>query len=174
VKKTSSRSTPKKAAGRKATAPKRAAAPDPDAYYDALPPERRAVMQELRSAIAKVLPGGFEEVTSYGMPGWVVPLSTYPAGYHCMPGSPLPFLGLASQKSHIAIYHMGLYADPRILAWFSAEAAKRLPKKLDMGKSCVRFKKPEDVCVPLIADLCRRMTPAQWIKLYETAFRKGK
>lgn len=145
-----------------------------DAYFKALPPERRAVMQELRAAIAKALPKGFEEVMSYGMPGWVVPLSTYPAGYHCTPGSPLPFLGLASQKSHIAFYHMGLYADPKLLAWFTAEAVKRLPKKLDMGKSCVRFKKPEDVCVPLIAELCRRMTPAQWIKLYETAFRKGK
>ena len=174
MKKTSSRSTPKKATGRKAAAPKRAAAADPDAYFKALPPERRAVMQELRAAIAKALPEGFEEVMAYGMPGWVVPLSTYPAGYHCTPGSPLPFLGLASQKSHIAFYHMGLYADPKLLKWFSAEAAKRLPKRLDMGKSCVRFKKPEDVCVPLIADLCRRMTPAQWIKLYETAFRKGK
>lgn len=173
MKKTPSRSTPKKATGRKATAPRRAAA-SPDAYFKALPPERRAVMQELRAAIAKALPKGFEEVMAYGMPGWVVPLSTYPAGYHCTPGSPLPFLGLASQKSHIAFYHMGIYADPKLLAWFTAEAAKRLPKKLDMGKSCVRFKKPEDVCVPLIADLCRRMTPAQWIKLYETAFRKGK
>lgn len=145
-----------------------------DAYFNSLPPERRAVMQGLRAAIAKALPKGFEEIMAYGMPGWVVPLSTYPAGYHCTPGSPLPFLGLASQKSHIAFYHMGLYADPKLLKWFTAEAAKRLPKKLDMGKSCVRFKKPEDVCVPLIADVCRRMTPAQWIKLYETAFRKGK
>ena len=75
-----------------------------DSYFKALPPERRAVMQELRAAIAKALPKGFEEVMSYGMPGWVVPLATYPAGYHCSPGSPLPFLGLASQKSHIAFY----------------------------------------------------------------------
>jgi uncharacterized protein YdhG (YjbR/CyaY superfamily) len=144
----------------------------PDAYFDALPAERRPVMQALRAAIAKALPKGFEEVVAYGMPGWVVPLSLYPAGYHCTPGAPLPFLGLASQKSHISFYHMGLYADPALLAWFEGECAKRLPKKPDMGKSCVRFRKPEDVPVALLADLCRRMTPRAWIALYEAKLRR--
>ena len=125
-------------------------------------------MQALRKAIAKALPKGFEEAIGYGMPGWVVPLKTDPAGYHCAPGTPLPFLGMASQKGHISVYHMGLYADPALLKWFQGECAKRLPKKLDMGKSCVRFKRPEDVPIDLIADLCRRMTPAQWIALYES------
>jgi uncharacterized protein YdhG (YjbR/CyaY superfamily) len=144
----------------------------PDAYFEALPADRRPVMQALRAAIARALPKGFEEVVAYGMPGWVVPLSLYPAGYHCTPGAPLPFLGLASQKSHISFYHMGLYADPALLAWFEGECAKRLPKKPDMGKSCVRFKKPEDVPVALLADLCRRMTPRAWIALYEAKLRR--
>jgi len=144
----------------------------PDAYYAALPAERRPVMQALRKAIAKALPKGFEEAIGYGMPGWVVPLKTYPAGYHCAPGTPLPFLSMASQKGSISVYHMGLYADPALLKWFQGECAKRLPKKLDMGKSCLRFKRPEDVPVDLIADLCRRMTPAQWIALYESTFKR--
>lgn len=144
----------------------------PDAYFAALPADRRPVMLALRAAIAKSLPRGFEEVVSYGMPGWVVPLTAYPAGYHCTPGAPLPFLGLASQKSHISFYHMGLYADPALLAWFKAEWVKRLTKKLDMGKSCVRFKKPEDVPVELLSDLCRRMTPKQWVVLYESKLRR--
>jgi uncharacterized protein YdhG (YjbR/CyaY superfamily) len=151
---------------------RKAASTTPDAYFAALPAERRPVMLALRAAIAKALPKGFEEIVAYGMPGWVVPLTAYPAGYHCTPGAPLPFLGLASQKSHISFYHMGLYADPALLAWFKAECAKRLTKKLDMGKSCVRFRKPEDVPVELLADLCRRMTPKQWITLYELKLKR--
>lgn len=147
-------------------------AASPDAYYAALPAERRPVMQALRKAIARALPRGFKETIGYGMPGWVVPLTTYPAGYHCAPGTPLPFLGLASQKGHISFYHMGLYADPALLKWFRGECAARLTKKLDMGKSCVRFKRPEDVPIDLIADLCRRMTPVQWIRIYESTFKR--
>jgi uncharacterized protein YdhG (YjbR/CyaY superfamily) len=151
---------------------RKAASKTPGAYFAALPAERRPVMLALRAAIAKALPKGFEETVSYGMPGWVVPLTAYPAGYHCTPGAPLPFLGLASQKSHISFYHMGLYADPALLAWFKAECAKRLTKRLDMGKSCVRFRKPEDVPVELLADLCRRMTPKQWIAIYESKLKR--
>lgn len=151
---------------------RKAASTTPDAYFAALPAEWRPVMLALRAAIAKALPKGFEEIVSYGMPGWVVPLTIYPAGYHCTPGAPLPFLGLASQKSHISFYHMGLYADPALLAWLKAECAKRLTKKLDMGKSCVRFRKPEDVPVELLADLCRRMTTKQWIALYESKLKR--
>jgi hypothetical protein len=151
---------------------RKAASTTPDAYFAALPSDRRPVMLALRAAIAKALPKGFEEIVAYGMPGWVVPLSAYPAGYHCTPGAPLPFLGIASQKSHISFYHMGLYADPALLEWFKAECAKRLTKRLDMGKSCVRFKKPEDVPVELLADLCRRMTPKQWIALYGSKLKR--
>jgi uncharacterized protein YdhG (YjbR/CyaY superfamily) len=160
------KSVKKKAASTK-TKSKRGA-DSPDAYYSALPTERRPVMQALRKSIAKALPKGFEEAMGYGMPGWVVPLSMYPAGYHCAPGTPLPFLGLASQKGHISFYHMGLYADPALFAWFKTECGKRMTKKVDMGKSCIRFKRPEDVPIDLIADLCRQVSPKQWIALYES------
>jgi uncharacterized protein YdhG (YjbR/CyaY superfamily) len=146
----------------------------PDEYFAALPPERKPIMDALRKAISKAIPKGFQEMVAYGMPGWAVPLATYPAGYHCTPGQPLPFCGMASQKSHIAFYHMGLYTDPALLKWFKAECARRVPKKLDMGKSCVRFKKPEDVPIELLADLCRRVTPAQWVAIYEKLLKKGK
>jgi len=162
-----------KSAPTKNAATKRGAA-SPDEYYAALPEERRPCMQALRKAINKALPKGFKEAIGYGMPGWVVPLSMYPAGYHCAPATPLPFVGLASQPGHISFYHMGLYADPVLLKWFKAECGKRLTKKLDMGKSCIRFKRPEDVPVELIADLCRRMTPKQWIALYESKLKPAK
>lgn len=153
-------------------APKKKVAASPDAYYGALPAERKPIMEALRKAIKKSIPKGFEEVIQYGMPGWVVPLSIYPPGYHCTPNTPLPFLGLASQKSHIGFYHMGVYADPKLLGWFTAEWKKRVPHKLDMGKSCVRFKKPEQVPVELIADLCKKMTVKDWVALYESRFKK--
>jgi len=155
--------------GAKARAAANAAGPD--AYFAALPADRRPVLLALRAAIAKALPKGFVELVSYGMPGWAVPLSTYPAGYHCAPGTPLPFVGIASQKAHISFYHMGLYADPALRAWFEAECGKRLAKKLDMGKSCLRFRKPEEVPIDLLADLCRRVTPARWIEIYESRLR---
>lgn len=129
-------------------------------------------MLKLRRAINKAIPKGFAEVIQYGMPGWVVPLSTYPAGYHCTPNTPLPLISMASQKSHIAIYHMGVYADPTLYKWFTAEWTKRVSHRLDMGKSCIRFKKPEQVPVDLIAELCKRMTPKAWIALYEEKYRR--
>lgn len=136
-------------------------------YLAELPPERQPVMAQLCKAITRALPKGFVQQMSYGMIGWVVPHKLYPAGYHCDPKLPLPFLALASQKQAISLYHMGLYADPELLAWFTAEHAKASAKKLDMGKSCIRYKKPEDVPLALLADLASRMTPAQWIALYE-------
>ncbi len=159
-------STVSKAAARRPTPA------SPDAYYAALPADRKAIMLQLRRAMGKALPKGFAEVIQHGMPGWVVPLSMYPPGYHCTPNTPLPFVGLASQKSHIAVYHMGVYADPTLYRWFTEEWAKRVPRKLDMGKSCIRFKKPDQVPVDLIADLCKRMTPKEWVALYEARFRR--
>jgi hypothetical protein len=108
---------------------------------------------------------------SYGMPGWVVPHSIYKPGYHCDPKLPLPFLSIASQKNFIAIYHMGIYADPDLLKWFTTEFPKHSSAKLDMGKSCIRFKKPEHIPVKLMGELAKKMTPKQWIDLYESAFR---
>jgi hypothetical protein len=111
-----------------------------DQYVAELPPERQAVVEELRQTFKRQLPKGFEEVMSYGMIGWVVPHKLYPAGYHCDPKLPLPFLAVASQKNFISVYHMGLYVDPAKLDWFKQAHAKASPKKLDMGKSCVRYK----------------------------------
>jgi hypothetical protein len=104
---------------------------------------------------------------NYGMPGFVVPHKLYPAGYHCKPEDPLPFISLASQKNSINFYHMGIYSEPKLLKWFTSEFPKHSKKKLDMGKSCVRFKKPEDIPLDLIGELVSKMTPQDWIALYE-------
>lgn len=142
-----------------------------DQYIDELPDDRKKAFSELRNVIKKNLPAGFQEVMGYGMPGFVVPHSKYPAGYHCDPKQPLPFISLASQKNFIAVYHMGVYADPKLLEWFTAAHAKASSKKLDMGKSCIRYKKPEDIPVKLIGELAARLTPDAWIDLYEKAFK---
>jgi hypothetical protein len=115
----------------------------------------------------KNLPKGFQEVMNYGMPGFVVPHKLYPAGYHCKPEDPLPFISLASQKNSINFYHTGIYSEPKLLKWFTSEFPKHSKKKLDMGKSCVRFKKPEDIPLDLIGELVSKMTPQDWIALYE-------
>lgn len=146
----------------------------PNEYLDSLPEDRRKVISELRKIIKKNLPKGFKEVMSYGMLGFVVPHSMYPEGYHCTPELPLPFLNLASQKNFIAIYHMGIYADPKLLGWFTKEFPKHSKSKLDMGKSCIRFKKPDDIPVKLIGELASKMTPEDWINLYEKNYKKKK
>ena len=142
------------------------------AYMQEIPEERQAVMEALRKTIKKHLPKGFQEQMSYGMIGYVVPYALYPSGYHCKPSDPLPFMNIASQKNFIAIYHMGIYADAALLKWFTDEYAKRVKGKLDMGKSCIRFKKPEQIPVDLIGELAAKMSPADWITLYESAFKK--
>ena len=109
---------------------------------------------------------------SYGMLGFAVPHSKYPAGYHCNPKDPLPFMGIASQKNFIAVYHMGIYASPELLKWFTAAHAKASPKKLDMGKSCIRYKKPEDIPIELIGELAAKMSADEWISLYEQKLKR--
>ena len=104
--------------------------------------------------------------------GWVVPHELYPPGYHCDPKQPLPFIGIGSQKNHIALYHMGIYSDPKLLAWFESEWPKHSNRKLDMGKSCIRFKKPEHVTISLIAELAAKMTPSEWIERYEASMKR--
>ena len=106
------------------------------------------------------------------MIGYVIPHSIYPKGYHCTPELPLPFLSIASQKNSVNIYHMGIYADEKLLKWFQEEFPKYSKKKLDMGKSCMRFKKPEDIPYELIGELASKITPEQWIERYESAFLK--
>lgn len=144
----------------------------PDEYFETLPDDRKEAMTKLRKAIKKNLPKGFHEEMSYGMVGYVVPHKLYPAGYHCDPKLPLPFISIASQKNFIAVYHMGMYADPKLLKWFTDGFAKASKKKLDMGKSCVRFKKPEDIPFEFIGELVSKMTPADWIAMYEKNYKK--
>ena len=144
----------------------------PDEYYQSVSPDRHCVMQELRKTINENLPQGFEETVSYGMPGWVVPKTLYPSGYHCNPSLALPFINIASQKQHIAIYHMGLYGSEELMEWFVTEWKKQLQRKPDMGKSCIRFKKPEHIPVELIGDLCRKMDPFEWIACYEKGLKR--
>ena len=145
----------------------------PSAYIDELPQERQAVVSRIRQVILDHIPKGFEEMMNYGMIGFVVPHSIYPSGYHCTPELPLPFVSLASQKNFIALYHMGMYADKALLDWFVDAYQKHCKRKLDMGKSCVRFKYLDDIPYDLIGELVSKMTPQEWIELYESAFRQG-
>lgn len=147
-------------------------APTPAAYIAELPEERKKAMQELRKIINKNLPKGFKEIMGYGMLSYVVPHSLYPAGYHCKPEDPLPFMALASQKNFIAVYHMGIYGDQKLQEWFTSEYIKATGKKPDMGKSCIRFKKPELIPFDLIGELSAKMTSDEWIKLYEKNLKK--
>lgn len=141
-------------------------------YIDQLPEDRKQAMAELRKVILKNLPKGFSEVMTYGMPGYVIPHSMYPAGYHCDPEKPLCFMNIASQKNFIAVYHMGVYCNKKLLDWFITEYAKHSKLKLDMGKSCIRFKKIDQIPYKLIGELSAKITPAQWIEMYEKALGK--
>lgn len=144
----------------------------PDDYINSLSDDRKKAMQQLRHVILENLPAGFEEVMSYGMLGYVVPHSLYPSGYHCDPKLPLPFLAVASQKNFIAVYHMGIYAKPDLYEWFVAEYAKHTELKLDMGKSYIRFKKPDQIPFELFGELASKMSTDDWIACYEKAFKK--
>jgi uncharacterized protein YdhG (YjbR/CyaY superfamily) len=144
----------------------------PQQYMDSLPDDRKQAMNELRKSIKKNLPKGFKEVMGYGMLGYVVPHSLYPDGYHCDPKLPLPFMGFASQKNFVAVYHMGVYADKALLDWFTSEFAKQSKSKLDMGKSCIRFKKWDQIPIKLIGELASKITPQQWIDIYESQIKR--
>ena len=141
-------------------------------YINELPSDRKEVIQKLRKTIIENLPKGFEEMMGYGMMGYSVPHSIYPNGYHCNPKDPLPFMGMASQNNFVAFYHMGIYADKNLYDWFVAEYTQRCKYKLDMGKSCVRFKKFDDIPYDLIAELTQKISVEDWIKTYESAFKK--
>lgn len=144
----------------------------PKEYIDSLPEDRKKAIMELRKEIVKNLPEGFREEMSYGMIGYVIPHSLYPDGYHCDPALPLPFMSIASQKNFVAVYHMGVYADKKLYAWFTKEYSKHTKAKPDMGKSCLRFKKVDQIPYKLIGELASKITVKQWIKTYETAFKR--
>jgi len=138
-------------------------------YIDQLPEDRKQAMTELRNVILKNIPKGFKEVIASGMIGYIVPHSKYPPGYHCNPDQPLCFMNIASQKNFIAVYHMGMYCNKKFLDWFTAEYPKHSNLKLDMGKSCIRFKKINQIPYKLIGELAAKITPEQWIEMYEKA-----
>jgi hypothetical protein len=137
-----------------------------------LPEDRIEPFNKLHNVIVENLPKGFEAAISYGGLGYVIPHKLYPAGYHCKPAEPLPFAGLASQKNSINFYHMGIYSDPKLLNWFVAEYPKHSQQKLDMGKSCMRFKKFDQIPFELIGELMTKMSAQEWIKLYESILKK--
>jgi len=139
-----------------------------DEYMDELPEDRKEPMKKLRAVINKNLPKGYKECMSYGMIGWVVPHSLYPPGYHCDPKLPLGLMNIASQKNFIAFYHMGLYGDKKLFDWYNAEYVKEIPgKKIDMGKACTRFKKPEQIPYKLIGELVKKLSVEEYIGFYE-------
>lgn len=147
-------------------------AESPENYIEQLPEDRKPVIEKMRKIILKNLPKGFMETINYGMIGYVVPHSIYPNGYHTNPKLPLPFINIASQKNFIALYHMGIYADENLLDWFKEEYPKHCKTKLDMGKSCIRFKKIDQIPYDLIGELVGKMTVEKWVKTYETNYNK--
>lgn len=146
----------------------------PGDYISQIPEERKGPMKKLRQVILDNLPKGIEETMSYGMIGYVVPHTIYPEGYHCAPELPLPFMNLASQKNFIAVYSMVLYAKKDLMEWFTSEYAKQCKYKLDMGKSCIRFKRMDDIPFELIGQLTAKVSTKEWINLYEDLYKNKK
>ena len=141
-------------------------------YLNELPADRKEPVRQLRDTVLKNLPKGFKETIGHGMLNYVVPHSLYPAGYHCNPQQPLPFAAIASQKNFIAFYHMGIYSQPDLLNWFVEEYPKHSKTRLDMGKSCIRFKKPDQIPYKLIGELSRKINVKDWINIYESILKK--
>ncbi|OUU02288.1 MAG: hypothetical protein CBB99_00200 [Bacteroidetes bacterium TMED39] len=136
-------------------------------YLEKLPNERKEVLHKIRQILLSNLPNGFQEEMNYGLPSFVVPKKLYPPGYHVNPKISLPFISLASQKNHIGFYHLGLYANPSLLQWFTRAYSNTVKHKLDMGKSCIRFKKMDTIPYVLLRELAQKMTPEEWISIYE-------
>lgn len=147
-------------------------ATSPEDYISQVPDERQDTLKKLRKVINDNLPKGFEEGMQYKMIGYYVPHSVYPDGYHCDPKTPLPFMSFASQKNSVNLYHMGIYAKKELLDWFVDEYPKHCKRKLDMGKSCIRFKKMDEIPFELIGELTKKMSSKEWIDIYESALKK--
>jgi len=144
----------------------------PEEYIENIPPEKRDSFEMLRNVILENLPEGFSETINYGMIGYIVPFSVYPAGYHADPKQPLPFVNIASQKNYFALHHLGLYANKNLLDWFVNEYPKFSKTKLDMGKGCVRFKDPGKIPFELIGKLISKISVSEWISEYESTIKK--
>jgi len=147
-------------------------ASSPEDYISQVPEDRQDTLNKLRQVINDNLPKDFEEGMIYKMIGYYVPHSVYPDGYHCSPETPLPFMSFASQKNSVNLYHSGIYAKPELHDWFVNEYPKHCKRKLDMGKSCIRFKKMDEIPFELIGELTRKMTCDEWISIYEKALKK--
>ncbi|APY10800.1 hypothetical protein BWZ22_05910 [Seonamhaeicola sp. S2-3] len=147
-------------------------ATSPDDYISQVPEDRQNALKNLRKTIKDNLPKGFEEGIQYGMIGYYVPHTIYPSGYHCNPKEPLPFMSFASQKNSVNLYHSGIYSNPELHDWFVKEYPKHCKRKLDMGKSCIRFKKIDEIPFELIGKLAKKITVEEWINIYETAIKK--
>ncbi|MEE9408868.1 MAG: DUF1801 domain-containing protein [Polaribacter sp.] len=147
-------------------------ATSPEEYINQVPEERQNALNKLRKTINQNLPKEFEEGMQYSFISYYVPHSIYPDGYHCNPKEPLPFMSFASQKNSVNLYHMGIYAIPEIHDWFVSEYPKHCKRKLDMGKSCIRFKKVEEIPYELIAELCKKISVKKWIDIYESNIKK--
>lgn len=144
----------------------------PEQYIEQLTEERKIAVRQLREVILNNLPKGFSERMSFGMISYVVPHSIYPNGYHCDPNQPLPFISIASQKNYTTLYHMGIYADNGLLKWFTEEYLNHSKTKLNMGKSCIRFKKHDQIPFELIGNLCSKLTTEKWIHIYEDKIKR--
>ena len=144
----------------------------PEQYMNQLPDDRKQAIDKLRKVLLANLPDGFEETMNYGMIGYVIPHSIYPNGYHTDPKQPLPFINIASQKNFVAVYHMAVYADKKLLNWFKNKYPKHNKLKLDMGKSCIRFKKIDQIPYDFIGELAGKISSAEWINIYETSWKR--
>lgn len=137
------------------------------AYLNGIPADRKPYFDKLRKTIIDNLPKGYVEAINYGMIGYVVPHKLYPGGYHVKPELPLPFINIANQKGFLGLYHMGIYAIPDLQEWFTTEYKATCKYKLDMGKSCVRLKRLDDIPYELIAELTQKVSVSDWISAYE-------
>lgn len=146
---------------------------NPEEYLEQLEEDRREALTKLRQTILENLPEGFSEEFSAGFISYVVPHSLYPDGYHCNPTQPLPFISMTSRKGFVALYHMGIYANEELFKWFQEQYPNHSQRKLDMGKSCIRFKNVKHIPYDLIAELVSKMTTKDWIGLYEKNIKKS-
>ncbi|MEO5718560.1 MAG: DUF1801 domain-containing protein [Chthoniobacterales bacterium] len=137
-------------------------------YLAALPADRRAALSAVREVINENLPEGYEEGMQFGMIGWYVPLSLYPAGYGENPKVPLPLVALASQKSGMVLHFLSFYGHATLSTWFVSEYQKS-GKKLDMGKGCVRFKKLEDLALDVVGRTVARVSVEEHMANYQSA-----
>lgn len=143
-----------------------------DEYCDLLPEDRKKPFIHLREAVLKNLPEGFQETMYCRLPSYVVPHTIYPAGYHCNPKDPLPYLSIASQKHFIGYYHMGIYSMPNLLQWFQIRWEKKELGKLDIGKCVIRLKKITQIPYDLFGELTAKLSVQEWIDFYEKAIRR--